>query len=101
MLPVVEPDGWSTVMQALFYAVVMIPVSILPWYLHLTGMFYAVTAGLLGVGYLGYTIRFARIPRTKSQVESRKLARELLRASVIYLPLLLIVMMLDATAGGK
>ena len=101
MLPVVEPDGWSTVMQALFYAVVMIPVSILPWYLHLTGMFYAVTAGLLGVGYLGYTIRFARIPRTKSQVESRKLARELLRASVLYLPLLLIVMMLDATAGGK
>ena len=99
MLPVVEPDGWSTVMQALFYAVVMIPVSVLPWYLHLTGMVYLVAAILLGAGYLYYTIRFARIPRTKSQVESRKLARELLKASVIYLPLLLIIMMLDASSG--
>jgi protoheme IX farnesyltransferase len=99
MLPVVEPDGWSTVMQALFYAVIMIPVSVVPWYLHLTGKVYLVSAVLLGAGYLYYTIRFARIPRTKSQVESRKLARELLKASVIYLPLLLIIMMLDATSG--
>jgi heme o synthase len=100
MLPVVEPDGWSTVIQALFYAVVMVPVSVLPWYLHLTGKVYAVLAVLLSLGYLYYTIRFARIPRT-GKVESRKLARELLKASVIYLPLLLIVMMLDAAAGGR
>jgi protoheme IX farnesyltransferase len=101
MLPVVEPDGWSTVIQALFYAVIMVPVSILPWYLHLTGKVYLAAAILLGLGYLYYTIRFARIPRTPSVVESRKLARELLKASVIYLPLLLIVMMLDATTGGR
>ena len=100
MLPVVEPDGWSTVVQALFYAVVMIPVSILPWYLHLSGVIYGVSAVVLSLGYLYFTIRFARIPRTKSQVESRKLARELLKASVIYLPVLLIVMMLDATSAG-
>jgi protoheme IX farnesyltransferase len=101
MLPVVEPDGWSTVIQALFFAVVMVPVSIVPWYLHLTGTVYLVAAVILSLGYLYYTIRFARIPRTTSVVESRKLARELLKASVIYLPLLLIVMMLDATTGGK
>lgn len=101
MLPVVEPDGWSTVIQALFYAVIMVPVSVLPWYLHITGKVYGVTAVLLSLGYLYYTIRFARIPRTRSKVESRQLARELLKASVIYLPLLLIVMMLDAAAGGK
>lgn len=101
MLPVVEPDGWSTVIQALFYAVVMVPVSVLPWYLHITGKVYAVTAVILSLGYLYYTIRFARIPRTPSKVESRRLARELLKASVIYLPLLLLVMMLDAVAGGR
>ena len=28
MLPVVQPDGWSTVVEALFYAVIMIPVSL-------------------------------------------------------------------------
>lgn len=101
MLPVVEPDGWSTVIQALFYAVVMVPVSLLPWYLHIAGKVYAVVAVILSLGYLVYTIRFARIPRTPSKVESRRLARELLKASVIYLPLLLLVMMLDATAGGR
>jgi protoheme IX farnesyltransferase len=100
MLPVVEPDGWSTVIQALFYAVLMVPVSVVPWYLHMTGLIYAVSAVILSLGYLFYTIRFARIPRTESKVASRTLARSLLKASVIYLPLLLIVMMLDA-AGGR
>ena len=37
MLPVVQPDGWSTVCEALIYAVLMIPVSAVPFYLHLTG----------------------------------------------------------------
>ena len=38
MLPVVQPDGWSTVVEALFYAVLMIPVSLAPWRLGLTGV---------------------------------------------------------------
>src|SRR5271170_6817059 len=97
MLPVVQPDGWSTVVEALVYAVLMIPVSVVPYYLHLTGRFYLVTAILLGLVYLAYTIRFARITRALTTAESRKYARELLRASVIYLPLLLTVMMLNAT----
>src|SRR6201986_2908374 len=37
MLPVVQPDGWSTVLAALTYAVLMIPVSLLPVYLHIAG----------------------------------------------------------------
>ncbi len=97
MLPVVQPDGWSTAFEALIYAVLMIPVSVVPFYLHLTGRFYLVTAVLLGLVYLAYTIRFARITRALSTAESRGYARDLLRASVIYLPLLLTVMMLNAT----
>jgi protoheme IX farnesyltransferase len=42
-------------------------------------------------------VRFTRITRALSVTESRRYARELLRASVIYLPLLLTVMMLNAT----
>ena len=75
----------------------MIPVSMVPFYLHLTGRVYLVSAVLLGLGYLVYTIRFARITRAVSTAESRGYARDLLRASVIYLPLLLCVMMLNAT----
>ena len=44
MLPVVQPDGWSTVCEALIYAVLMIPVSTVPYYLHLTGPVYLVAA---------------------------------------------------------
>jgi protoheme IX farnesyltransferase len=97
MLPVVQPDGWSTACEALIYAVLMIPVSVVPFYLHLAGRVYLVTAVVLGLVYLAYTVRFARITRALSVTESRRYARELLRASVIHLPLLLTVMMLNAT----
>lgn len=97
MLPVLQPDGWSTAMEALIYAVLMIPVSIVPFYLHLAGRLYLASAVVLGLVYLGYTIRFWGITRASTPVESRSYARGLLKASVIYLPLLLTVMMLNAT----
>ena len=96
MLPVVEPDGWSTATEALIYAVLMIPVSLAPYYLHMAGRTYWVLALVLGLVYLAYTIRFARIPRCSAS-ESRLYARALLKASVIYLPLLFAVLMLNAT----
>lgn len=96
MLPVVEPDGWSTAFEALIYAVLMIPVSLAPFYLHMTGRTYWVCALLLGLAYLAYTIRFSRITRATAS-ESRLYARSLLKASVIYLPLLFAVLMLNAT----
>lgn len=96
MLPVVQPDGWSTVVEALFYAVLMIPVSLAPWRLGMTGPVYAVIATALGLVYLGYTIRFARILKAKSESESRMLARDLLKVSVLYLPLLFTALMLCA-----
>jgi protoheme IX farnesyltransferase len=95
VLPVTEPDGRSTVVEALFYAVLMIPVSLLPVYLHMDGWPYGVAALLLSVGYLIYTLRFARIT-TATPAESLTIARTLLRASIIYLPLLLACMMADA-----
>ncbi|MBB5339280.1 heme o synthase [Tunturiibacter gelidoferens] len=95
-LPNTQYAAQSTVIQALFYAVLMIPVSLWPAALHTTGYFYAVAATLLGAGYLGYTVRFARILRNPDSDSSRLVARDLLRASVIYLPLLLAAMMLDA-----
>ena len=98
MLPVVQPDGWSTVVEALFYAVLMIPVSLAPWWFGVTSTAYVFAAVPLGLVYLAYTIRFARILRAKSEDESRKLARDLLKVSVIYLPLLFTTLMLCARA---
>jgi len=86
----------STVIQSLFYAVLMIPVSLWLVVLGTTGYFYGAAALVLGLGYLWYTIRFARITRNPGSEASRLLARDLLRASVLYLPLLMAAMMLDA-----
>ena len=86
----------STVIQALFYAVLMIPASLWPYFLGTTGVPYAIAATILGLGYLWYTIRFAFILRDPVAADSRQYARDLLRVSVIYLPLLLAAMMLDA-----
>jgi protoheme IX farnesyltransferase len=98
MLPVVQPDGWSTVAEALFFAVVMIPVSLAPWWLGMANVTYAVLAVALGLVYLGYTIRFARILHAETEEESCRLARDLLKVSVLYLPLLFTSLMLCAIA---
>ena len=96
MLPVVEPDGKSTVLEALLYAILLVPVSLAPVYLHAAGYIYGGVALALGAFYLAYTIRFARITRVQPGAQSRRYAHDLLRVSVIYLPLLLAALMLNA-----
>lgn len=96
----------STVVQALVYAAVMIPVSLWPFMQGTTGVAYAVAAAVLSLGYLACTIRFARIGfgeagrspalHDADSPTHRQPARDLLHASIIYLPLLLAAMMLDA-----
>jgi protoheme IX farnesyltransferase len=94
-----DPIAWaarSTVFQALFYVVLMLPVSLWPSFLHVTGSVYTVTAIVLWFGYFFYTLRFAGILRNPESGSTRSPARNLLKASVIYLPLLLAAMILDA-----
>jgi protoheme IX farnesyltransferase len=94
-----QPIGWaarSTVFQALFYAVLMIPTALWTTFLGVTGTLYAVVATLLSLWYLWATIRFASILRDPSAVESRNVARNLLKVSVIYLPALMAAMLLNA-----
>lgn len=91
-----EEAARLTVAQALFYAVLMIPVSLWPVALHTAGYVYAAAALVLGLGYLFFTIRFARILKAPLGESARQVSRNLLKASVIYLPLLLAAMVLDA-----
>jgi len=93
---VAKPGGRATAAQALFYAVLMIPVSLWPVWLGTSGKIYGVIAVVLGAAYLYYTLRFTRITRDLEPALSRKIARDLLKVSVIYLPLLLAAMMLNA-----
>lgn len=96
MLPVVQPDGSSTVIEAITYAVLMVPVSVLPVFLHLAGWAYGGVALGLSLVYLGYTIRFRGIIKAKTVAQSKMFARDLLKVSVLILPALLIALMLNA-----
>ena len=86
----------SSAIQALFYVLLMIPVSLWPTWLHVTGIPYAIAAILLDAYYLAATLKFLRITRNPDDPQNRVIARHLLKVSVIYLPLLLLAMMLDA-----
>ncbi len=88
MLPVVEPDGRVTAQQIVIYTVLLLPVSLLPAALGISGKVYLCGAIILGLLFLYSSLRAAFS-------KSRQEARRLLLASVIYLPLLFILMVLD------
>lgn len=88
MLPVVEPDGVSTARQILLYSVLLIPISLLPHWLGMTGTLYAVGALAMGLLFLYSGIRVS-LDRTKVR------ARRVLLASVVYLPVLYGLMLID------
>jgi protoheme IX farnesyltransferase len=88
MLPVVEPDGVSTSRQILLYSVLLVPISLLPHWLGMSGFIYLVGALAMGLMFLYSGIRVS-VDRTKAR------ARRVLLASVIYLPVLYGLMVLD------
>jgi protoheme IX farnesyltransferase len=96
MLPVVEEDGRSTVREVLAYSMMLVPVSLFPGYLHMVGRPYIIGALILSLAFLVFSIRFARVISGLAPAESRKLARSLLRASILYLPALFALMMINA-----
>ena len=87
-LPVIEPDGSSTHRQIISHCTALLAVSLLPTLLGIAGAVYFAVAFVLGVGFLASGIRLAM----ESTIHG---ARRLLFASLIYLPVLLLVMALD------
>jgi len=88
MMPVIEPDGRSTGRQSLLYAAALVPVSLAPTPLHMTGQIYFAGALVLGLGFLWLTFRFARTRSTRD-------ARRAFFGSLAYLPLVWILMIAD------
>lgn len=76
--------GWSLVNTAL-----LLVVSVLPWPLGLSSMFYGIVATLTGLWFLWCAVAFLR------PVERNKSARRLFFASIIYLPITLIALVAD------
>jgi protoheme IX farnesyltransferase len=88
MLPVVEPEGRITGQQIVAYTLMLLPVSLLPFMIGISGKLYLYGATVLGVLFLFSSI-------TAALSKSRQQARRLLLASVLYLPLLFGLMVLN------
>jgi len=88
MLPVVYPDGISTFQQINLCSLLLIPISLLPTYLGISGWLYFYGSLFLGIGLFG-------IGRKLSFSKSMRDAQHLLHASVIYLPVLLFFIIID------
>ena len=88
MLPVVEPDGESTSRRMLWFSLALLPVSMLPKFFSMAGNFYLAGALILGAVYVYASLR--------SVFDCSVLrARQVLFASVLYLPFLYGLLLLD------
>lgn len=83
--------GHRTARQMILYAAALIPVSLLPSTLGYSGGIYFWGAAVLGLVFLAFSVIFSREQNARS-------ARQLLLVSVIYLPLVLLLMVVDRAA---
>lgn len=88
MLPVVDPKGKITARQIVLFAIMLFPVSLAPFFFATAGLIYLAGAIILGIWFLAESIRMARTMTYAS-------AKRLLLVSVIYLPLIFGLLVLD------
>jgi len=88
MLPLIDRSGTLTGRFMVIYCLALIPASVAPMVLGATGPLYGLGALVLGLGFLRRTVGFARM---HSMLE----ARRVLRASLVYLPALFLLLLLD------
>ena len=81
MLPVVDLGGGMTGRQMVGYSLALLPASLGPSVVGLTGAAYFFGAVWLGLVYIGFSLAFALFV-------SQSNARNLMRAPLVYLPAL-------------
>ncbi|HYV36297.1 MAG TPA: UbiA family prenyltransferase, partial [Gemmataceae bacterium] len=91
MVPVADPTGSETSRKMVGFCAAVVLASVAPVVLAGAGMIYLSGAMLLGGLFLASTLEFSREPSTAA-------ARLALRASLLYLPLLLALLLLDSWA---
>jgi protoheme IX farnesyltransferase len=96
MLPVVDSDGKSTVWRILAYSAALIPVTLLPVAFGMAGRIYLVGAILMGVALFRVSMGMAYPQLPATAPASKPSARRLLRATIIYLPALFALMMVNS-----
>ena len=88
MLSVSDPDGQRTGRMVMLYAMALLPVSLLPTLLGVTGPVYFFGALALGLAYAGVSVAMTRAATTAR-------AWRVFLVSIVYLPALLTLMVVD------
>ena len=88
MLPLLDWEGRRTAIRVVLFLILLLFSSVLPFFVQLAGALYLIGALVLGVGFLWSGIMLAHS-------RARVAAKRVLRASVVYLPLLLVLMVCD------
>ena len=88
MLPVVEPKGQSTARQMLAASVCLLVLSILPTIIGLTGMLYLIGVTIVSTWLLYTSVIFYKTLSNSS-------ARRVLKASILHIPVLVLLIFLD------
>lgn len=88
LLTVVEPEGTMASRQILAYTALLIPLTVLPWSMGMFGTIYLVLALLLSLAFLAVGVILAR-------ERSNVAARHVFAGSLIYLPVLMAIMVID------
>jgi protoheme IX farnesyltransferase len=88
MLPALEPNGRITARQIVLFSIMLLPVSLAPFFFGQEGIIFLVGAVILGLWMLYASIVAARSKTTEK-------ARSLIWVSIIYLPLLFLLMVAD------
>jgi protoheme IX farnesyltransferase len=91
LLPVVEPDGASTGRMAVVYAAALLPLSLAPTALAMSGRVYLGGAAVLGLVFMALAFAFAA-------TRTAPAARRLFFGSIVYLPVLWILMVMNRVA---
>jgi protoheme IX farnesyltransferase len=88
MLPAVDAEGSRTGQQSVGHTALLLPLSLLPFLFQMAGPVYLTGAVLLGAAYGVCALNFSRRLTLRS-------AKQLFFSSIIYLPLLLTLLVLD------
>jgi protoheme IX farnesyltransferase len=87
LLTVLDPSCAVTSRQILVYSIALVPASLMPMLVGITGMLYFIGALMLSIGFLAIATRLYF-------VRTNFAARKLFYASVLFLPVLFFLMML-------
>jgi heme o synthase len=98
MLPVVDADGRTTLWRILVYSGALIPVSALPVVVGMAGRVYLIGAVLMGAALFRVSLGMSYPQLPPTAAASKPQARRLLRATILYLPLLFALMMANSVS---